>query len=110
MTLTLTPHRRREPRKNRGIPTIPAGHVDGESANVSTVDTEPLTGSTPRGLPRSWRPGTLAPGTCLPFPCLTSDRPFLVPAWFPRSLPAVARRRCQLSRPGPEHSTRVGIY
>ena len=93
MTLTLTPHRRREPRKNRGITTIPAGRLDGGTANVSTVDTELPTGSTPRGLARSWRPGTLAPGAGLSFPCLTSDRPFLVPAWFPRSLPAVARRR-----------------
>ena len=38
-------------------------------------------------------PGALSPGAGFSFPCLTSDRPFLVPAWFPRSLPAVARRR-----------------
>ena len=48
--LTLTPHRCRNPRKNHGIPTIPAGHLDGGTANVSTVDTELPTGSTPRGL------------------------------------------------------------
>ncbi|OLO72406.1 hypothetical protein BKH19_02700 [Actinomyces oris] len=57
MTLTLTPLRCRDPRRNRGIPTIPAGHVDGGSADVSTVDTELLTYSTPRGLARSWWPG-----------------------------------------------------
>ena len=98
MALTLTPHRRREPRRSLGIPTIPAGRFDDGTADVSTVDTELLTYSTPRGLTRSCkvltvRPGALAPGTGLSFPCLTSDQPFLVPAWFPRSLPAVARRR-----------------
>ena len=54
MTLTLTPHRRREPKRSLGIPTIPAGRLDGGTANVSTVDTELLTYSTPRGLARSW--------------------------------------------------------
>ena len=49
-TLTLTPHRRREPRRIRGIPTISAGHLDGGTANVSAVDTELPTGSNPRGL------------------------------------------------------------
>ena len=57
MTLTLTPHRRREPRRIRGIPTISARHLDGGTANVSAVDTELPTGSTPRGLARSWWPG-----------------------------------------------------
>ncbi|PKY74555.1 hypothetical protein CYJ23_07995 [Actinomyces oris] len=57
MTLTLTPLRCRDPRKNRGIPTIPAGHFDGGTANVSTVDTKLLTCSTPRGL--GGRPGAL---------------------------------------------------
>ncbi|OLO78331.1 hypothetical protein BKH15_03815 [Actinomyces oris] len=59
MTLTLTPLRCRDPRKNRGIPTISAGRLDGGTANVSAVDTELPTGSTPRGLARSWRPGAL---------------------------------------------------
>ena len=49
-TLTLTLHRRREPRWSLGIPTIPAGRFDGGTANVSTVDTELPTDSTPRGL------------------------------------------------------------
>ncbi|OMG17642.1 hypothetical protein CYJ18_01325 [Actinomyces naeslundii] len=48
--LTSTPHRRREPGRSLGIPTIPAGHFDGGTADVSTVDTELLTRSTPRGL------------------------------------------------------------
>lgn len=55
MTLTLTPLRRREPRQSLGIPTIPAGHLDGGTANVSTVDTELPTSSTPRGL--AWSQG-----------------------------------------------------
>ena len=52
--LTLTPLRYHNPRKNRGIPTISAGRPDGGAANVSSVDTELLRCSTPRGLARSW--------------------------------------------------------
>ena len=52
--LTLTPLRCHNPRKNRGIPTISAGRPDGGAANVSSVDTELLRCSTPRGLARSW--------------------------------------------------------
>ncbi|TQD63314.1 hypothetical protein FK267_01650 [Actinomyces oris] len=48
-TLTLTPLRCDNPRKNRGIPTIPTGPSDDGTADVSTVDTELPTGSTPRG-------------------------------------------------------------
>ena len=48
--LTLTPHRRCEPRRSLGIPTIPATRSDGGTADVSTVDTKLLTCSTPRGL------------------------------------------------------------
>ncbi|OLO47196.1 hypothetical protein BKH31_05195 [Actinomyces oris] len=55
MTLISPPHRRREPRRSLGIPTIPAGRSDGGTADVSTVDTELLTCSTPRGLARPWR-------------------------------------------------------
>ncbi|OMG28241.1 hypothetical protein BKH36_03910 [Actinomyces naeslundii] len=54
MALTSTPHRRRKPGRSLGIPTIPAGHFDGGTADVSAVDTELLTCSTPRGLVRSW--------------------------------------------------------
>ena len=41
MVLTSTPLRRRTPKKNRRIPTIPAGHIDVGPVNVSTVDTRP---------------------------------------------------------------------
>ena len=41
MVLTLTPHRRCMPERNRRIPTIPAGRTDAGPANVSTVDTGP---------------------------------------------------------------------
>ena len=37
--LTLTPYRRRSPRRNRGIPTIAGGYFGGWRANVSAVDT-----------------------------------------------------------------------
>ena len=37
--LTSQAHRRRTPKKNRSIPTIPAGKTDAEPVNVSTVDT-----------------------------------------------------------------------
>ena len=37
--LTLTPYRRRSPRRNLGIPTICARRFDGWRANVSAVDT-----------------------------------------------------------------------
>ncbi|OLO87187.1 hypothetical protein BKH12_00385 [Actinomyces naeslundii] len=50
MALTSTPHRRREPGRSLGIPTIPAGHFDGGTPDVSAVDTGPPTCSTPRGL------------------------------------------------------------
>ena len=41
MVLTSTPHRRRPPKKNRRIPTIPAGNIDGRLVDVSAVDTGP---------------------------------------------------------------------
>lgn len=77
MTLTLTPLRCRGPRKNRGIPTIPAGHLDGGTTDVSTVDTELLTCLTPRrsgevlvagpgALTRSHSKTTSAAGPCTP--------------------------------------------
>ena len=37
--LTLTPYRRRSPRRNLGIPTICARSFEGWRANVSAVDT-----------------------------------------------------------------------
>ena len=63
MALTSTPHRRRKPGRILGIPTIPDGRFDGGTPDVSTVDAELLTRSTPRGLARSWWPGrTPSPG------------------------------------------------
>ena len=41
MVLTSQAHRRCMPKKNRSIPTIPAGHFDGRVVNVSAVDTKP---------------------------------------------------------------------
>ena len=41
MVLTSIPHRRCTPKKNRRIPTIPAGRTDVGPANVSAVDTGP---------------------------------------------------------------------
>jgi len=50
-------------------------------------------------------PGALTSGAGPAFPSLTSNRPSLVLAWFPRSLPAVARRRRYPAPPpaGPLH-------
>ena len=39
--LTSTPHRRCTPKKNRRIPTIPAGNIGGWIVHVSAVDTGP---------------------------------------------------------------------
>ena len=39
--LTSTLHRRRTPKKNRIIPTIPAGNIDAGHVHVSAVDTGP---------------------------------------------------------------------
>ena len=41
MVLTLQAHRRCTPKKNRRIPTIPAGNIDGRLVHVSAVDTGP---------------------------------------------------------------------
>ena len=41
MVLTSQAHRRRPPKKNRRIPTIPAGCLDGRLVHVSAVDTGP---------------------------------------------------------------------
>ena len=41
MVLTSQAHRRRTPKKNRRIPTIPTGRVDGWIVHVSAVDTGP---------------------------------------------------------------------
>ena len=41
MVLTSQAHRRCAPRKNRRIPTIPAGNIGGRLVHVSAVDTRP---------------------------------------------------------------------
>ena len=41
MVLTSQAHRRRTPKKNRRIPTIPTGCFDAGIVHVSTVDTGP---------------------------------------------------------------------
>ena len=41
MVLTSTLHRCCAPRKNRSIPTISAGNIDGRLVHVSAVDTGP---------------------------------------------------------------------
>ena len=41
MVLTSQAHRRRTPKKNRRIPTIPAGCFGGWLVDVSAVDTKP---------------------------------------------------------------------
>ncbi|OLO60699.1 hypothetical protein BKH23_08245 [Actinomyces oris] len=41
MVLTSQAHRRRTPRKNRRIPTIPTGCFGGRIVHVSAVDTGP---------------------------------------------------------------------
>ena len=75
MALTSTPHRRREPGRSLGIPTIPDGRFDGGTPDASAVDAELLTRSTPRGL--GGRPGALASRR------LTPARPLLVPTQPP---------------------------
>ena len=60
MVLTSQAHRRRTTKKNRRIPTIPAGRFNARLVNVSTVDTRP----------RRSEPGVLAarPGTSVTGP------------------------------------------
>ncbi|OLO63060.1 hypothetical protein BKH23_03285 [Actinomyces oris] len=41
MALTSQTHRRCTPQKNRSIPTIPTGNIDGRIVHVSAVDTGP---------------------------------------------------------------------
>ena len=47
MVLTLKAHRRSTPKKNRRIPTIPAGRFDARLVNVSAVDTGPRRSESP---------------------------------------------------------------
>ncbi|EJN84478.1 hypothetical protein HMPREF1129_2626 [Actinomyces naeslundii str. Howell 279] len=49
MVRTSTPHRHRDPKSNRRIPTILIDCFDGGATDVRCVDTGPLAGSTPPG-------------------------------------------------------------
>ena len=68
--LTLTPNRDCSPRKNRSIPTIPAGRTDVGPAHVSAVDTGPRRSESPWGLrqcpapPSQVRPHRPLPAAC----------------------------------------------
>ncbi|OLO73108.1 hypothetical protein BKH20_00005 [Actinomyces oris] len=102
--LTLTLHRRCTPRKNRSIPTILAGCVDGGLVDVSAVDTEAVALIDSAG--SRWPSQVPHPGACRAFPC--------------RALPAPAqgpgdRDSTPSSGPGPPPNpsrptgTRVGL-
>ena len=94
MMLTSTPLRRRTPKKNRRIPTIPAGNIDVGPVNVSAVDTGPRRSESGLLTARSGAPVTGPPA---PLP----DRRLR------RGLEAMTRR---LSRLESACSTRVGIH
>ena len=56
MVLTSTPLRRRTPKKNRRISTIPSGCFDGRLGSVGAVDTGPRRSESPWVLPQSPAP------------------------------------------------------
>ena len=94
MVLTSQAHRRRTTKKNRRIPTIPAGNIDAGPVNVSTVDTRPHRNES--GV-RTAQPGT--PVTGPPHRLLT--------AACAEGREAMTRRRSRLEQ---ACSTRVGIH
>ena len=128
MVLTSQAHRRRTPKKNRRIPTIPTGRVDGWIVHVSAVDTGPRRSESAGFLVA--QPGAVAVWnhrhSCL--------RPCVVCRTQPRHLGPITRhqrhdlkhralsgarakaRRSWFnagsapSRPESVYSTRVGIY
>ncbi|OLO66524.1 hypothetical protein BKH20_12375 [Actinomyces oris] len=96
--LTSTLHRRCTPRKNRSIPTIPAGCFDGRLVHVSAVDTGP----------RRSEPGVL---TAEPGASVTGPPPPPPDRRVRWGLEAMVRRQlCLESRLESVCSTRVGIY
>ena len=135
MVLTSQAHRRRAPKKNRRIPTIPAGNIGGRLVHVSAVDTGPRRNESGvlggrarrcRGVePPPQLPPTLrrlprpAPATWVPSHVtnvMTSNiELYLAPARRPAGhgstpvLPAPSRL-CLESRLESAYSTRVGIY
>ena len=98
MVLTSTPHRRWAPRKNRRIPTIPAGRTGAGLVDVSTVDTGPRRSES--GVLAA-QPGVSVTGLPPPFPARHLS-------WGPVVM--VGRRFRFESRPESACSTRVGIY
>ena len=98
--LTLTPNRDCSPRKNRSIPTIPAGRTDVGPANVSAVDTG-LAGVSPGFLRHGPAPPSqVRPRRSLPAACAGSGGQGSASA-PPRVGPIWLELAC---------STRVGIY
>ncbi|OLO47512.1 hypothetical protein BKH31_03890 [Actinomyces oris] len=93
--LTSTPLRRRGPKTNRAIPTIPTERTDAGPVDVSAVDTEPRTRSTLTG---SWRrsPAPSPRGR----PCSPLPGPFRLPHRGPETMvqrqlrPRQATDRC----------------
>ena len=69
--LTSQAHRRRTSKRNRRIPTIPAGKTDAEPVNVSTVDTRPRRSES--GVLVA-EPGASVTGPPAPFPCPPSTQ------------------------------------
>ena len=98
MVLTSTLHRCCAPRKNRSIPTISAGNIDGRLVHVSAVDTGPR-GSESEVL--TAEPGASITGPPAPLPDRRLRRGARRPWFDAGSAP---------SRLGSVCSTRVGIY
>ncbi|OLO66730.1 hypothetical protein BKH22_00465 [Actinomyces oris] len=90
--LTSTLHRRCTPKKNRIIPTIPAGNIDAGHVHVSAVDTGPRRSES--GLLTA-EPGASVTGP--PPACAGARRPWFDAGSAPSRLESV-------------YSTRVGIY
>ena len=128
MVLTSQAHRRRPPKKNRRIPTIPAGCLDGRLVHVSAVDTGPRRSESGALGSRARRRRGVEPPPQLP-PTLRR-LPYPAPAtWGPSRVTNVMTSNIELylvparrpaghgSTPAPPrsylesvYSTRVGIH
>ena len=132
MVLTSQAHRRRTPKKNRRIPTIPTGRVDGWIVHVSAVDTGPRGSESGVLGDRARRCGTTATtasdpaSSAAPSPChlgpitrhqrhdlkhraLSGARAKARRPWFDAD-PARTEPAPPRSCPESAYSTRVGIY
>ena len=69
MVLTSQAHRRRTPRKNRRISTIPAGRFDGRLGSVGAVDTSPRRSESGVLAARPGAPSQVRPHRPLPAVC-----------------------------------------